>query len=110
MAFYLTVMGAGTGLIAFFNILFEVASPLYAIVASVFCTLLAFALVFFLPIPKDIAMTFFIVSACPAASVVLNFAEIIGEGQREAANIVLLGTILSVATLPVVMLLLPLLG
>ena len=44
MAFYLTVMGAGTGLIAFFNILFEVASPLYAIVASVFCTLLAFAL------------------------------------------------------------------
>jgi len=44
MAFYLTVMGAGTGLIAFFNILFDIASPLYAIVASVFCTLLAFAL------------------------------------------------------------------
>ena len=44
MAFYLTVIGAGTGLIAFFNILFDLASPVYAIIASVFCTLLAFLL------------------------------------------------------------------
>ena len=44
MAFYLTVMSVGTALIAFLNILFDVASPLYAIIGSVFATLLAFAL------------------------------------------------------------------
>jgi His/Glu/Gln/Arg/opine family amino acid ABC transporter permease subunit len=45
------------------------------------------------------------------------FAEIyrggilsVDPGQREAANMVLLGTMLSIVTLPIVMLLLPLLG
>lgn len=70
----------------------------------------AFLAVFILPIPTEIGYAFFIICACPAASVVLNFAEIVGEGQREAANIVLLSTILSIVTLPIVMLLLPLLA
>ena len=45
----------------------------------------------------------------PVASVVLNFAEIAGEGQKKAASLVLLGTILSIVTLPLMMLLLPVL-
>ena len=44
MAFYLTVMTVGTALIALANILFETAPWHYALIASVFCTLLAFAL------------------------------------------------------------------
>ncbi len=71
--------------------------------------LVALALVLFLPVPRDVAATFFVICATPAASVVLNFAEIVGEGQREAANTVLLSTLLTVVTLPVMMLLLPLL-
>ena len=70
--------------------------------------LVGFAVVYFLPIDPAVKAVFFIMSACPAASVVLNFAEIVGEGQREAANTVLLSTILSVVTLPIMMLLLPL--
>jgi predicted permease len=62
-----------------------------------------------LPIDGDVKRTFFIICSCPVASVVLNYAEIIGEGQREAANTVLLGTILSIVTLPIMMLLMPLL-
>ena len=58
----------------------------------------------------DLRRVLFIISACPAASVVLNYAEVIGEGQREAANVVLLSTILSVLTLPLMMLLLPLIN
>ncbi len=71
--------------------------------------LAAFLLVFFLPISADIKQAFFIICACPVASVVLNFSEIVGEGQREAANTVLLSTLLSILTLPVMMLMLPLL-
>ena len=45
MAFYLTVMSVGTALIALVNILFGIApSWYYALIASVFSTLLAFAL------------------------------------------------------------------
>jgi predicted permease len=43
--------------------------------------------------------------ACPVASVVLNFAEMLGEGQETAANLMLLGTSLSVLTIPVMVLL-----
>ena len=52
----------------------------------------------------------FILCAAPVASVVLNFAEMLGEGQENAANLVLLGTVFSVATLPVMTLLLQAIG
>lgn len=69
----------------------------------------AFLMVAFLPLAPELRAAFFIICACPAASVVLNFAEIVGEGQREAANTVLLSTILSIVTIPTMMLMLPLL-
>ncbi len=67
----------------------------------------AFALVFFLPLDMHVKRTFFITSACPVASIVLNFSEILGEGQDDAASLVLLGTMLSTVTLPFMSLLLP---
>jgi predicted permease len=70
--------------------------------------LVAFALCMCLPsVSADLRRTLFIICACPIASVVLNFAEIIGEGQSNAANMVLVSTILSIVTLPVMMLLMP---
>ena len=70
---------------------------------------LAFLMVLFLPLPYEMKAAFFIVCACPAASIVLNFAEIVGEGQKEAANTVLLSTMLSIVTMPPMMMLLKLL-
>ncbi len=72
--------------------------------------LVGFLIVCFLPISYEIKSTFFIICACPVASVVLNFSEMLGEGQKEAASAVLLGTILSILTLPLMMLMLPLLA
>ena len=78
-------------------------------IKQILVPLVAFAMLYFLPISSDIKCSFYIISACPIASVVLNYAEIVGEGQGEAANMVLLSTVLSIATLPVMVLLLPLL-
>ncbi len=72
--------------------------------------LAAFLLVVFLPISLEIKYSFYVISACPVASVVLNYSEIVGEGQQDAASMVLLGTMLSIITLPVTVLLLPLLA
>lgn len=77
-------------------------------VKTVLMPLLAFAIVYFLTLPLDVKKTFFIICACPTASVVLNFSELCGEGQREAAASVLLSTILSIATLPTMVLMLSL--
>ena len=60
-----------------------------------------------LPLPLDFNMkaTMYIIFACPVASVILSFAEMLGEGQRTAANMVLLGTSLSAITIPIMCLL-----
>lgn len=63
------------------------------------------AVIFFLPIGTDMKLTFYIICCCPIASVVLNFAEMLGHGQEMAANLVLLGTFSSILTIPVMMLL-----
>lgn len=72
--------------------------------------LVAFAIIFFMPLAPEVKQTFFIIAACPVASVVLNFAEIVGAGQKEGAAMVLVGTMLSIVTMPVMMLMLPLLA
>ena len=72
--------------------------------------LVALGLVLLIPVPREVAVTFFVISATPSASIVLNFSEILGEGQKEAANTVLLSTILTVLTVPLMMLFLPLIN
>ena len=69
--------------------------------------LVAFLLVVLLPLDVYVKRVFYIIACCPTASIVLNFAEILGEGQEEAAGTVLLGTALSAVTLPLMTLLLP---
>ena len=58
-----------------------------------------------IPVDPELRLCMFVMSACPVASVVQNFAELIGEGQEAAANTVLLGTITSIISLPVLALL-----
>ncbi|MCQ2436172.1 MAG: AEC family transporter [Clostridia bacterium] len=69
--------------------------------------LLTFLIVLLLPIDPNIRATIFIMMCCPVASIVLNFAEMLGEGQRTAASLMLLGTMLSAVTIPVMTLLIP---
>ena len=62
--------------------------------------MLGMLLVWFIPLDFYIRQTLFILAATPVASITLNFAEMLGKGQKTAANLVLLGTILSLLTLP----------
>ena len=77
-------------------------------VKQIIMPLTAFLTVYFLPVYADIKRVFFITCACPVASVVLNYSELVGAGQDDAAATVLCGTAMSVLTLPLMMLLYPL--
>lgn len=55
-----------------------------------------------LPVEPYIKAALFLLSACPCASVILSLSELIGQGQKSAANAVLISTLLSVITLPVI--------
>lgn len=72
--------------------------------------LFSFALLYFLPTEGYIKQALFIICCCPVANMVLSFAEMLGKGQKTAANVVLLSTILSLVTLPAMCLLLPFLA
>ncbi len=58
----------------------------------------------FLPIDQYAKTTLFILGATPVASVTLSFSEMLGQGQQDAAKMLLLGTVLSVITMPIVLL------
>lgn len=58
-----------------------------------------------LQVNTELMLCMFIMCACPVASVVQNYAEMLGEGQDAAANTVLLGALFSIATLPLLALL-----
>lgn len=67
--------------------------------------LFVLGVLYLLNVDKELMLCMYVMCACPVASVVQNFAELLGEGQDIAANTVLLGSILSIATLPVLALL-----
>ena len=64
--------------------------------------LLVFALMLLLPFDPVMKKTLVILCACPVASMVQNYSELLCTGQDKAANMVLLGTVTSVLTVPLV--------
>ena len=67
--------------------------------------LISYALIYFLPLDYGFRASFFILCSCPTASVALNLSEVLGAGQKSAANAVLISTLLCVITIPLLMLL-----
>lgn len=67
--------------------------------------LVALAVTSLLPVSREFVCTMFILCSVPVANVVLSFAEMLNEGQETAANVVLLSTLLSVITMPLMLLL-----
>ena len=106
----MVIMGMRLGTMKLSSLFKDIKVYLTVAVKMIVMPLVAFLLVYFLPISSGVKMTFYIICACPSASVVLNFSELVGEGQKEAASIVLMSTMASMLTMPVMMLMLPLLA
>ena len=78
---------------------------LAVVLNQVIYPLIAFGLMLFLPISPVLKASIFILCSCPVASMVQNYAELIGQGNDKGANTVLLGTLLSILTVPTMCLL-----
>lgn len=66
--------------------------------------LAALAICSILPVEREFAVGIYILGCAPVGNMVLSFAELLGEGQDTAANVVLLSTLLSMITIPVMLL------
>ena len=102
----MTILGMRLATARFATVFLSPLQYLVVIAKQTVIPLAVFGLVSLLPVDIFIKQLSFILFCCPVASNVLNFAEIAGKGQEEASGCVLLGTALSIATMPLMMLLL----
>ena len=81
----------------------------YAVIAvkQFIFPLTVFALLLLLPVDGNLKICIFVMSCCPVAAVVQSYAEMIGEGQESAADMVLLSSASCILTIPLMTLLLP---
>lgn len=83
----------------------------YLIVAGklIVFPLFVFVIIYFLPLNSIIKAAAIILSACPCGSIILSMAEIYHKEEAMCANCVLLSTLISFMTIPVITLLIRLL-
>ena len=67
---------------------------------------IVYGILYAIPLDSNFKITFVILSGAPIAVVVQNFTEMINQGQENAADMVILGTVLSVITIPLITLVL----
>ena len=85
------VMGMRLATISFKN-LFTSWMQYFAVgINQIVFPLFVLGILYLLNVDKELMLCMYIMCACPIASVVQNYAEILGEGQATAANMVLLG-------------------
>lgn len=78
---------------------------IFVVIKQIVMPLVMLLFVFALPIDQTVKQALVILASAPIASVVLNFSEMVGEGQEDAASLVLCGTILCILTMPLITLL-----
>lgn len=102
----MTILGMRLGVSTFRVVFLSPVQYVTVLLKQTLIPLFVFGAVWLLPVDLFIKELTFILFCCPVASNVLNFAEIGGKGQEEASGCVLLGTMLSIGTMPLMMLLL----
>jgi predicted permease len=100
------IMGMRLATVALRSLFATPAQYLIVLLKGFAFPLLALGLLLLFPVEENLRAAVYIMMACPTASVVLNFAEMLGEGQETAANLVLLSTLFSALTIPVMVLIL----
>lgn len=100
----MVIMGMRLATVKVKSIFVEPTVYVATAVKLVIMPLIGLLLTWFLPIDYALKVSFYVMCCCPVAAVVLTFAEMLNEGQKSAANVVLLSTIFSLATLPLMML------
>ena len=98
------IMGARLACAKAKDVFLRPGNYLTVAIKQIIYPLLMLGITFFLPLDGDMKCAIFIIACCPVASMVLNFSELIGEGREDAAGVMLLGTLLSCLTLPMMIL------
>ena len=100
------IMGMRLATVRIKDVFCDARQYLAVILNQILFPLLAFGIMYLMPISVIIKQSVVILCACPVASMVQNYAELVGKGNDKAANMVLLGTMSSIITVPLICLIL----
>ena len=100
------IMGMRLACVSLKGVFLTPGNYLIVAIRQILFPLAVFLILLVLPLDSGMKSSIYIITACPVASVVLSHAEMIGKGQKHAAYLVLLGTSLSIVTIPIMSLLL----
>ena len=100
------ILGMRLGGVSFVKLFSDISVYATVLIKQIIAPGLIFFILLIFPMDIFLKELSFILFCCPVASNVLNFAELSGKGQEEASSVVLLGTIASILTMPLMMLLL----
>ncbi len=95
------IMGMRLAVVPLKDVFFAKANYFIVLIKQILFPLVIFFILLPLPLDSGMKSSIFIMIACPVASVVLTFSEMIGKGQKNAASLVLLGTSLAIITIPI---------
>lgn len=84
----------------------NIRAYIVSITKMVIFPLLCFLIVYFTPLDYSMRASIVILACAPCASVILNLSELLGSEQEYSANLVLISTMLSIITIPIVLLIL----
>ena len=63
--------------------------------------LITLGVMLLLPVEPYVRAAVFLLACCPCASMIQSLSELIGQGQKQAANTVLISTLLCIVTIPI---------
>lgn len=104
-ALCMILLGMRLASMKFRDVFFNPLSYLTVSFKQIIFPLICYGIALLLPLESYVKISVLILNACPVASVVLNMSELLDRGQEFAASYVLLGTLLSVVTIPTLLLL-----
>lgn len=101
------VLGMRLGVVEFKKMILNYKVYIIVLIKLVIFPLLSYLLIYFIPsIDYSFKASLLILSATPIASVILNLSEMLNSEQEDAANMILISTLLCIITIPLILLIL----
>ena len=101
----MVIMGMRLATVSVKELVTDWRSLLASLIKLIAFPLAMLGVMLMLPVEPFVRAAMFLVACCPSATVMLSLCEIINHGQKSAANTVLISTLLSVITIPLMILL-----
>ncbi len=99
------ILGMRLATLSFKSVFADKSKYITVFIRQIAVPLLYVLLCLLLPIEDNLKITLTVCGSAPVAAVVLNYAELLGEGQEYSAGVIILSSILAVITMPLIILL-----